>query len=118
MQSNSTTTVIRANWVNGVAFFPSTSSVFVGSEFSVEVEAIIGWIGRYVPEILTYPYVIFGEASLWSNPQTVTMPLISSSPMPTSTPTVPEFPTWIIPPLFAAVILIPIALVRKRITKK
>ena len=117
MQSNSTTTVVPVEWVNGVAFFPS-NSVFVGSEFSVEVEAIVGYIGRPSgSQILITPYVIYGESSGWSNPKTITLPLISSSPTPTATRSIPEFPTWMILPLFVTVILLSIMLIRRRIPK-
>lgn len=37
---------------------------------------------------------------------------------PTPTPTVPEFPTWVILPLFAMVMLLSIVFIRKKIPKK
>jgi uncharacterized membrane protein YhdT len=65
-------------------------------------------------------------AGNWAIPQTVTYTvyfypdtyLAPSSAASTPTPVIPEFPTWIILPLFAVVILVLIAFVRKKIPEK
>ena len=55
----------------------------------------------------------------WATPQTITFLIVTSPhPTPTSTPTVPEFPTWIILPLFAVMILLSTIFIRKRMPKK
>lgn len=82
------------------------------AQIDFQVEALIGYPST--------PTIFTGQESGWSNTQTVTLnqsvttlpstipqiynsPLSISSPTatPTSTPTVPEFPAWIIPSLFA-----------------
>jgi hypothetical protein len=70
----------------------------------------------------SYPrYTIFGywtyQASGWSNTQTIIIPATSTS-SPTPTLNVPEFPTLIILPLLAVIILISLVFKRKKITKK
>jgi hypothetical protein len=47
-----------------------------------------------------------GQTSSWSNVQTITIPASASSPDPTSTPTVPEFPTLAILPLFVVLLIV------------
>ena len=71
-------------------------------------------------------YDSFPISGVW----VIVQPLSASSPTPTPTtnillhgapkhsPTIPEFPTWIILPLFAVVILLSTVFVRKRMTKK
>jgi hypothetical protein len=58
----------------------------------------------------------------WSDTQTITIPETSTStsptPNPTPTPSVPELQTWMILPIFAVVILLSIAFVRKGKPKK
>ena len=85
------------------------SSVFVNTTFSVEVEAIIGYPGRY-PITPLAPYVVYGETSDWSNDQTVTIPASSVSPNPTSTPTVPELSWLVVTPLLLSILSIALAL--------
>jgi hypothetical protein len=91
-----------------------------GGQLDFQVEALIGYIGRTIGFASWY---FTGQESGWSNTQTVTIPASSVSPnptsiiTPTSTPNVPEFPTWIILPLFAVVLLLSIV-IRKKITKK
>jgi hypothetical protein len=92
-----------------------------GGQLDFQVEALIGYIGRTIGFASWY---FTGQESGWSNTQTVTVPASSVSPnptsiiTPTSTPTVPEFPTCIILPLFAVIILLSIVFIRKRITEK
>lgn len=138
-QSNSTTTVMTANleqtmWGKTSAgyltyaagpFLPTKEvSIFVSSEFSVEVEAIIGYYGREAGVPFQAPYVIYGEASGWSNPQTVTIPSVTvsptstSSPTPISTPFVPELSWLITVPLFLSVFPVAVIVRRQRISVK
>jgi hypothetical protein len=65
-------------------------------------------------------YEVLGNVSDWSPIQTVTVPDFSAvtvSPTPTLTPTstVPEFPTWIILPLFAVMTLLSFSFARKKV---
>jgi hypothetical protein len=76
------------------------------SKIDFQVQALIGSVhrisnitaGNQFPWEL-FPWIFDGQTSDWSNTQTVTVYAYSSSPTPTSslTPTVPEFPSWIIP---------------------
>jgi hypothetical protein len=61
-----------------------------GASTDVQVEAMIGYIGRN--QTYPYEYMFYGETSGWSSTQTVTVPpktpfTISPSTTPTSTPT-------------------------------
>ena len=58
----------------------------------------------YTPRYLSFTYTVYFSTT--GNP-----------PTPSPTPTVPEFSTWIILPLFAVTILLSTAFVRKRMTK-
>jgi hypothetical protein len=91
-----------------------------GAKIEFQVQASNG-TPVYNSTILEERYSIIGEPSDWSNTQTITIPGSSISPLPSPTPTpastVPEFPTWMIPPLFAAVTLVSIVFIRKRMTK-
>ena len=94
-----------------------------------QVEAIIGHNSTYYPHQYFedhYPAIAFDVTSGWSNTQLLTVnynsnststtspnPTISSALTSTPTPIVPEFPTWIILPLFA-VMLLSIVFARKR----
>lgn len=95
-----------------------------GSQVDFRVQAYVAYFTTASNPIIaspTYsPYRIvvnLVSESAWSNTQTVTIPESSTSASPSPTPTVPEFPTWIILPLFA-VILLSIVFIRKRIPKK
>ena len=106
----------------------------LGGQIDFQVMSFIGYYTTfegYSPEPIIYPppvyFVYTGQSSEWSNTQTLTIPAstssnstISTSPTPTSTSTAaaPEFPTWIILPLFAVIILLSTVFVRKRMTKK
>ena len=122
-QSNGQTTTITINLTNGNVEYGEPHPINVNSQFLIEVDAIISFYGRDSAISPLAPYVIYGEASGWSNAETVNLPATASSspsPTPTLTPTitptstVPEFPTLIILTLFAA-ILLPIVFFRKRI---
>ena len=70
-----------------------------------------------------YNIVWNGQASTTSNyTPTPTVTTISTSnstsASPTPTPTVPEFPIWIILPLFAVIMLLSTVFIRKRILTK
>lgn len=93
------------------AYYPA------GGQVDFRVRAIIG---GYFPPVLysdiNLPLNFISKNGSWSNTQTITIP--ESSTSPNSTPTVPEFPTLIILPLFAVIILLSIVFIRKRIPKK
>jgi hypothetical protein len=64
-------------------------------------------------------------AGKWATPQTVFYfveyyaDVTGAAPAtsPTPSPSIPEFPTWIIPPIFMAATLLTVVFIRKRITK-
>ena len=87
-QSNTQTTTITINLASGDSEYGEPNPVPVNSQFLVEVEAIIGFYGRDTAISPSAPYVIFGEASGWSNPQTVSLP---STGQTIPKPSVPEF---------------------------
>jgi len=83
-QSNNQTTTIIVSLTNGNSQYGEPHPINLGSPFLVEVQAIIGYYGRDAALSPTAPYVIYGEASDWSNPQTVTL-LANSTPTTTTT---------------------------------
>jgi len=89
--------------------------ISTGATTNIEVEAMIGHIGRNNTMIpYPYPYVFFGETSGWSNTQTVTLPpkaALTVSPSPS--PPVPEFSLYIILLLFISILTI-VVLIKKR----
>lgn len=103
----------------------------VGDEVDIQVEAVLGYVVTVAighppePNVYTYSSTFFDATSCWGPTQTFTVPETATSastnpllsPAPTSTPAVPEFPTWIILPLFAIALLLSIV-IRKKITKK
>lgn len=69
----------------------SGSVIGVGGSTDIQVEAMIGYIGRN--QTFPYEYIFYGETSDWSSTQTVTVPpktpfTISPTTTATSTPTV------------------------------
>jgi hypothetical protein len=79
-QSPSSSTIIPLP-VEGAVFEGIT--IPTGAQTDIQVEAMIGYIGRNASAYL-YPYVFFGGLSGWSNTQTVTLPAnIPLSPTPT-----------------------------------
>ncbi len=108
-QSNSSTTVLT--YVAGeTMYYPMNSSQGVGiipksSEVAFKVQAMIGHRDRGAFQNGFMPYVLVGEVSDWSNPQTIT---ISSSPSapPTTTPTVPELSWLTILPLLLIILIV------------
>lgn len=70
--------------------FPS--NIPYGTAVDFQVQALIGYVHRY-PIINSETFN--GTESDWSSIQTLTIPASSNSQSPT--PSVPEFPTWIIP---------------------
>jgi hypothetical protein len=83
-----------------------------GAQVDFQVQAKIGYLSTQYNQAGAEFEVFNGQTSNWSNTQTVTINQALSSPSPT--PTVPEFPTWIILPLFEAIILLSIVFIRKR----
>jgi hypothetical protein len=67
-----------------------------GSQVDFQVQASIGYYSNPLYEITLEYNVFTGETSGWSNTQTLT---VSAS----STPEIPEFPSWIILPLLIIV---------------
>jgi len=114
--SNSTYTVVSINeiYLEDPAIqdmpFPN------GAQVDFQVQAKIGFLSPQANEAGAEFEVFNGQTSNWSNTQTVTINQVLSSPSPTAT--VPEFPTLIILPLFAIVILLSTVFIRKRIPKK
>jgi hypothetical protein len=84
-----------------------------GETTDIQVEAMIGHIGRNNTMVPYYPYVFFGETSGWSNIQTVTLPpkiAFTTSPNPTPTPTVPELSLLGVIPLMVGMFAIAVIL--------
>ena len=82
------------------------------AQTDIQVDAMIGIITRVfnpqaTSQIEMYPYVFEGLTSDWSNTQTATMPLSSTSPALTST--VPELSWLAILPLLLCVFLVTLA---------
>ncbi len=112
-QSDYTVIPIPTMWL------PATYSN--GTQIDFQVQALIGYeepiyaSGSIVAG--SAGYLFTGQSSDWSPSQTLVFgePLTTN---PTATPAVPEFPTWIILPLFALAILLSTVFIRKRIPKK
>ena len=94
---------------------------FAGKQLDFEVQALIG----YYTMITTQPnekyhYPFDGEISGYSNTQTIAIPQYSSNtttPMPSPSPTVPEFPYLLVIPLLLSVLAVA-AILRKMQSKK
>lgn len=93
-QSGNQTTTITISLTNGNHQYGEPLPINLNSPLLIEVQAIIGYYGRDVSTPVMAPYVIYGEASGWSNAQTVTLPAASpaSTPTPTATPTLTPTP--------------------------
>jgi hypothetical protein len=105
--------------------FSFLSAIPLDGQVDFQVEALVGhtstmWVIQHplYPTIGGYsaPAVAYDSTSNWSNAQTVTIGQTSTSASPT--PTVPEFPTWIILPLFAIAILLSTVFIRKEYPKR
>lgn len=109
IQTNSNFTVIPIA-VEGAT--ETESQIPAGATTDIQVEAMIGHIGRNnTMTPYPYPYVFFGETSGWSNTQTVTLPPktpITPSPIPT--PTVPEISWLAIVPLLVGLLFVAVML--------
>jgi hypothetical protein len=100
--SNSNYTIISNTYGN----YSILGDIPSGAQVDFQVEALIGYIDRdFSHGFFDAPYVFNGQTSGWSNTQTITIGSTSTSPTPNSTQAVSEFPTWIILPLFAVIIL-------------
>src|SRR5208283_1047482 len=93
----------------------TSQNLSAGDKVDFQVQAMIGSIHRVfnpnaTNQLEMYPYVFTGQINDWSNTQTITIPAsstsASASPSPSPIPSVPEFPTWIILPLFAVIMLL------------
>jgi hypothetical protein len=85
-------------------------------DFSVQAFAWNFSTGYY-PDGRYFSLAILVGKSDWSNTQTITIPASSASASASPTPAIPEFPTLIILPLFAVMILLSIVFVRKKIPR-
>lgn len=73
-----------ASEYTNISITVQSNFLLLGIQNDIEIEAMLGTIGRdahYNPA----PYVFNGQTSDWSNPQTITLPAISTTP-PTTTP--------------------------------
>jgi hypothetical protein len=85
------------------------------TQIDFQVEALIGYVTRenFTQSLVYAPYVFNGQTSGWSNTQTITIPTSTTSP--TSTPTIPEFPSTIISSIFiASLVAVIVLFARKR----
>ena len=83
-----------------------------GGQVDFQVEAMIGYVHRIPnPEathmLEMYPWVFTGETSGWSATQTITVGVN------TATESIPEFPSWLILPLFLTATLSAIVVKKK-----
>ncbi len=72
------------------------SQISVNDQIDFRVQAMEGYLTSAA---------FTGQTSDWTNIQTITIPATASSHDPTSTPTVPEFPTLAILPLFIVLLI-------------
>lgn len=103
---------------NEVTFYFSGDwaiNLALGSQIDFRLQAISGslWVNPLYGA--NYQSAV-GEASDWSNTQTITIgeTSFSTSPHPTSTPTIPELPTLAIAPLLVSILAILIVLKLKK----
>jgi len=99
-------------------FLFSANDYIPNASIDFQVEAVLGhdsqtWIttdpyGEYPAHY--YEAVAFDETSSWSNTQTINIPEPSTSPNPTSTPTVPELSWLLIMPLLIGTLTIALLL--------
>jgi hypothetical protein len=131
----------RGVWIGNEVYnnniIDNSQNVFVAGHQTARSDVIAwdnGYVGNYWSSFQTaYPNASeVGNSGIWNTPyatdsmNTDRYPLISqvdiSSPVPTPTPTpspsIPEFPAWIILPIFMAATLLMIVFVKKRINKK
>jgi hypothetical protein len=121
--------------VNVASYFWVIDSVYYEADWIEGIHEIFGVQPNYVDALNASITVNFTEIpdgnhtiTVYANTHdgshsfaTVVFQIVSSpspTPAPTPTPTVPEFPTWIILPLFAVAILLSTVFIRKRIPKK
>lgn len=95
---------------------PNGGTIPTGATTDIQVEAMIGHIGRNNTMIpYPYPYVFFGETSGWSDTQTATLPskipFSASDNQPTPSPSVPELSFLEVIPLL--LLLFPIAVIAR-----
>ncbi len=107
IQSNSQYTVISL-----------PANYHVGDQIDIQVQAAIGYkivtlIGHPpIPNVYTESVDFQHASSDWSPTQTLTIPEATQSPSPS--PTIPEFPAWLILPLLVAATVFGAIVVRRR----
>jgi hypothetical protein len=88
----------------------------------VQVQALFGSYEKHPSGMRgagfpTYDFIFSGESSNWSNTQTVTMPS-STFTSPSPSPTVPEFPIWlVILPFFISLLSVAVVLRHRKTAK-
>jgi len=99
----------------GSGTFTVPSGLTAGDTYTITAS------GQTSGDSATATFMISGSTSTPTPaPSTTSTPTAapSTTPTPAPTSTIPEFPTWIILPIFAIGILLSIALVRKKTPKK
>lgn len=104
---------IESYYAQASSYHPTLTGIPANAKIDFQVEAMIGYLSRIYDPYNFNPWTFTGQTSDWSNTQTIT---ISASPNPTPTPTVPEFPTYVILPLFFFAVLTNVIYARKKIT--
>jgi hypothetical protein len=94
--------------------------VSAGGQIDFQVKTLVGYYItlQTTPNQLdprTHDYYVFsGQSSGWSDTQTVTIPESSGSVSSSPSPSVPEFPTWIVLPLVLATLIIAITAIKRK----
>jgi hypothetical protein len=95
-QSNSDYTVLTYSWDGSLIGTASGHNVQIpsGAQMDFQMQAMNGYIHRVVINQWV-PYEFFGEASEWSNTQTIATPTLTNA-TPSPIPVTPEFSSWTI----------------------
>ena len=124
IQSNSDYTVISYSPSENAYPFWNNISPAAAAQIDFQVQALIGAVHRgynasATNQLEMFPWFFTGQTSNWSNTQTVTIPAMSASALPSATPTVPEFsPFAIFSLLIGMLSLVAIYKFKKRISLK
>ena len=111
---------VYSNGGYNLVWFDGSETIPYGGQVDFRMRAGIG--NGYHSPTMADTWLFSGQLSAWSATETLTVPNNSTSTSATAShtpaPTVPEFPTWIILPLFAVLILLSTVFIRKRTPKK